>query len=58
MYIQEKTFIFDLCKWTHPLTLKMKELESNSYTFSAGDFQSEITDQLLSKDNNTIQGCH
>ena len=58
MYIQEKTFIFDLCKWTHPLTLKMKELESNSYTFSAGDFQSEITDQLLSKDNNTIQECH
>ena len=42
----------------YPLTLKMKELESNSYTFSAGDFQSEITDQLLSKDNNTIQGCH
>ena len=57
MYIQEKSFIFDLCKWTHPLTLKIKELESNTHTFSAGNFQSEIIDQVLSNDNN-IQGCH
>ena len=57
MYIQEKSFTFDLRKWTHSLTLKMKELESNTHNFSAGDFQSEITDQLLSNDNN-IQGCH
>lgn len=57
MYIQEKSFIFDLCKLTHPLTLKIKELESNTHTFSAGNFQSEIIDQLLSNDNN-IQGCH
>ena len=35
----------------------MKELESNTQTFSAGDFQAQITDQLLSNDNN-IQGCH
>ena len=35
----------------------MKELENNTRTFSAGDFQSEIKDQLLSNDNN-IQGCH
>ena len=35
------------------ICLKMKELESNSHTFSAGDFQSEITDQLLSNDNNS-----
>ena len=35
----------------------MKELESNTHTFSAGDFQAQITDQLLSNDNN-IQGCH
>ena len=57
MYIQEKSFIFDLRKWTHPLTIKMKELESNTHTFSAGDFESEITDQLLSNDK-YIQGCH
>ena len=35
----------------------MKELERKTHTFSAGNFQSEIIDQLLSNDNN-IQGCH
>ena len=31
----------------------MKELESNTHTLSAGDFQSEITDQLLGVVNGT-----
>ena len=31
----------------YPLTLKMKELESNSYTFSAGRIFTQTVDELL-----------